>query len=167
MKKLLPLICLLAMTTLFSACSKGGKPTEAEAAVEQDAFLNKIVIYELEFVNVDGQPWDMDGSGPDVRVALVRPGSATPRIITPVNYNTRAINLPITWNIEDDDIQITENEWKVVLYDEDDQQLQEMYSWTISPAEAELSYELEGGETAVYDLALQTRVENIESGNDM
>lgn len=151
MKRLMPIAILIIF--LAAGCSGKGK-TGAEKMKEADVYLQSIVVNQLEMVNEQGQAWDGDGSGPDIRVALIPHGTANYTLMTETKNNVRAVNLPVNWDVGNRGILLSGNSWALIMYDQDDNEMQQMMSWDFSGDAGGENITLKGDDDRSYEVIL-------------
>ena len=126
MKKVLLYIPIL----FLAAC--GGSSEAQNSEENKNRFLLNFVVVSTEFVNSSGMAWDTDGSGPDIVLELYQGSQITPVYSAPVNYNVQQRNMPLNYNVGDQNINLSGRSWRVVLYDQDDNDKQQMSTWTFN-----------------------------------
>ena len=150
MRRLGIFTALLALG-FFSQCgSRGGTSGKLKPS-----YLDKIVLSQMEFVNNSGQPWDNDGSGPDIRIGLYHPETQVEEFITTTFFNVKAADLPKEWSISAKRLQMFDKNWRLVLYDQDDEIRQVMHAWDFTPSLEDNTITLEGRDNTVYKVLLE------------
>ena len=120
----------LALMVIVAGCSSN-RPSGSKKLAP--TFLDKVTVSQMEMVNTTGQPWDADGSGPDIMIGFYAPGNQVEELMTPVKYNVKAIDLPYEWALGNKRLPMSGKTYTMILYDQDDNTKQEMARWTFSP----------------------------------
>ena len=117
-------LSIVAIATSLSACKKNEGCTDKNANnYDSDADENKGCVYRyastvnisgVSVNNPNGNPWDIDGTGPDLRINFGKNSSSAYDFSSDIQNDVFATTLTPTSNI-----QFTNEVWKYELVDDD------------------------------------------------
>ena len=97
-----------------------------------ERYLKSITVKSINFLDPDGQAWDVDGSGPDLAFIFDVKGSFN--YYTDISFDIHSGSLPVTLTPENP-VKLTDAEWDFTLWDYDDDLngSEKMANWPFNP----------------------------------
>jgi hypothetical protein len=132
MKKMI--IAALGAILIFESCKSrtGLETTESRQTLN---YLQTISVLRYDTLDQVREPWDADSSGPELNASIFKATATQALYTTPVQINTKPKNLPVEWQTPE--ILLSNSQWRLVLYDNDDGYEQEMAQFTFNGNDAD------------------------------